>query len=142
MKFFFFACFFLLFYWIFSLFTFQMLSPFPVPPSETPYPISLPPVSMRVLPHPPNHPLLPPCLGIPLYWVMEPSQEKGPPPPIMPNKAILCYICSWSHGSLHVYCLVGGLVPGSSEGSSSLILLFFLWGCKDFQVSKMLLPTR
>ena len=34
----------------------------------------------------------------------------------MSHKAILCYICSWSHGSLHVYSLVGGLVPGSSGG--------------------------
>jgi len=34
----------------------------------------------------------------------------------MPDKAILCYICSWSHGLLHVHSLVGGLVPGSSGG--------------------------
>jgi hypothetical protein len=34
----------------------------------------------------------------------------------MPDKAILCYICGWSHGSLHVYSLVGGLVPGSLAG--------------------------
>jgi hypothetical protein len=34
----------------------------------------------------------------------------------MPNKAILCNICSWSQESLHVYSLVGGLVPGSSGG--------------------------
>jgi hypothetical protein len=32
----------------------------------------------------------------------------------MPDKAILCYIGGWSHGSLHVYSLAGGLVPGSS----------------------------
>jgi hypothetical protein len=32
----------------------------------------------------------------------------------MSHKAILCYICSWSHGSLQVYSLVGGLVPGNS----------------------------
>jgi hypothetical protein len=31
----------------------------------------------------------------------------------MPNKAVLCYIYSWSH----VYSLVGSLVPGSSGGS-------------------------
>jgi hypothetical protein len=30
---------------------------------------------------------------------------------LMTNKAILCYMCGWSHGSLHVYPLVGGLVP-------------------------------
>ena len=34
----------------------------------------------------------------------------------MLHKAILCYICSWGHGSLLVYSLVGGLVPGSSVG--------------------------
>ena len=34
--------------------------------------------------------------------------------PLMSVKAILCYICGWSHGSLHVYFLVGGLVPGNS----------------------------
>ena len=43
----------------------------------------------------------------------------------MSEKAILCYIYSWSHGSLHVYSLVGGLVPGRSWGSGWLILLFF-----------------
>jgi hypothetical protein len=30
----------------------------------------------------------------------------------MPDKAVPCYICSWSH----VYPLVGGLVPGNSGG--------------------------
>jgi hypothetical protein len=33
---------------------------------------------------------------------------------VMPNKAILCSICCWSHESLYVYSLVGSLVPGSS----------------------------
>jgi hypothetical protein len=32
---------------------------------------------------------------------------------LMSDKAILCYICSWSHVSLHVYFLVGSLVPGT-----------------------------
>jgi len=49
---FFFFFFFLSFYWIFSLLTFQMLSPFSVSPLETPYHISPPPDSMRVLPQP------------------------------------------------------------------------------------------
>jgi hypothetical protein len=39
---------------------------------------------------------------------------------LITNKAILCYICSWSHGSLHVYSLVGGLVRGSFGGTVSL----------------------
>jgi hypothetical protein len=49
----------------------------------------------------------------------------------MLNKAILFYIYGWSHGSLSVYSLVGGLDPGSSGW---LILLFFLWGYKPFQL--------
>ena len=39
----------------------------------------------------------------------------------MPDKASLCYIRSWSHGSLSVDSLVGSLVPRSSEGYSYLI---------------------
>ena len=41
----------------------------------------------------------------------------------MPDKAILCYICSWSHGSLNVYFLVGGLVPGSYGGGAGAVWL-------------------
>jgi hypothetical protein len=41
----------------------------------------------------------------------------------MSDKAILCYIWGWSHRSLHVYSLVGGLEPGRSGW---LILLLFL----------------
>jgi hypothetical protein len=35
----------------------------------------------------------------------------------MPDKAILCFICRWNHESLHVYALVGGLVPGTSPST-------------------------
>jgi hypothetical protein len=57
----------------------------------------------------------------------------------MPDKAVLYYICSWSHGSFQVYSLVGVLVPGSSkvgagQGVGWLILLFFLWSCKPLQL--------
>jgi hypothetical protein len=91
-----------------------MLSPFPVSPHQTSTPISIPPASMRVRPHPPT---LPPHLpSIHLQGGIEPSQVQVPPLPLMPNKAILCYICGWSHGYLHVYSLVGGLVPGNSGG--------------------------
>jgi hypothetical protein len=55
---------------------------------------------MRVL-YPPTHSHLP-----------LPSQDQGPLLPLMHDKAILCYICSWSH----VYSFVDGLVPGSSGG--------------------------
>jgi hypothetical protein len=52
----------------------------------------------------------------------------------MSDKAILCYICNWSYGSLHAYSsLLGGLVPGSSGGSDGLLLLFFLLGYKPLQ---------
>jgi hypothetical protein len=34
--------------------------------------------------------------------------------PTRHNPYVLFYICCWRHGSLHVYSLVGGLVPGSS----------------------------
>jgi hypothetical protein len=52
----------------------------------------------------------------------------------MSYKAILYYICSWSHESLLVYSLVGGLVPGSSGCTGWFILLFLLWGCKPLQL--------
>jgi hypothetical protein len=39
----------------------------------------------------------------------------------MPDKAILGYMCIWSHGSLYVYSLVGGLVPGSMGGGGWLV---------------------
>jgi hypothetical protein len=41
----------------------------------------------------------------------------------MPDKSCLCYICSWSHRSLHVYSVVGGLVPGSFRGEVFDIVL-------------------
>jgi hypothetical protein len=86
--------------------------PLRIPPSHP-----LLPASMRALPHPlqSHNP------SIPLRWGIEPSQE-GPPCSLMPDKSILQYIHSWSHGSLHVYSLVGDLVPGSSGGSGLLIV--------------------
>ena len=76
----------------------------------------------------------PPSPSIPLHWCIEPSQDQGPPLPLILDKAILCYI--WSHGSVHVYSWVGSLVPGSSRerGQSGWLILFFLWGCKSFQL--------
>jgi hypothetical protein len=98
-----------------------------------PFPPHFP--SKSSLSHPPSpcsptHPLLLPCPGIPLHWGIEPSQYQGPLLPLMSHKAILCYICSWTHGFLYVYSLVGGLVPGSSWVTGWFILLFLLWGCK------------
>ena len=66
--------------------------------------------------------------SIPIYWGIEPAQDQGHPPPLMPNKAILCYIWSWSHGSLHVYSLVGGSVLGSSGGYWLVDIIVFPMG--------------
>jgi len=110
------------FYWMFSLF--PSGNPLSHPPSLWFYKGALPP----------TYSLLPSCPGIPLHQGLKSSQDQSPLLPLMPDKAILCCICDWSHGLLHVYSLVGGLVPGSSWGSGWLILLFFLWGCKPLQL--------
>jgi hypothetical protein len=73
----------------------------------------------------PTYPLSSPCPDIPLHWGKGPSKDQGPLIPLMSNKAICCYICSRSHGPLHVYSWVGGFVPGRSGQSDWLILLFF-----------------
>jgi hypothetical protein len=78
--------------------------PFPSFPSKIP--LSPSPVS----PCSSTHSLLLHCPGISLHWGIKPSQDQGPLLSLMSEKAILCYICVWSHGSLHVYSLVGGLV--------------------------------
>ena len=94
-----------------------MLSPFQVPPSLETYYYSPPiPASMRMFPHLPTHSHLP-TLEFPYTEASsQPSEDQGSLLPLMPNKTILCYMCSWSLGSLHVYSLVSGLVPGSSVG--------------------------
>jgi hypothetical protein len=110
---------------IFFLYISNVIS-FPGFPSKNPL---SPPSS----PYSPTHPLLLPGPGNYLHWGIEPSQDQGPLLPLMSNKAIFYYICSWSHGSLHVYSLVGDLVRGSS-GSTGWFLLFLLWGCKPLQL--------
>jgi hypothetical protein len=76
----------------------------PTPPPEMLYPIPPPLASMRVFPHPSTHSC--PHPGIPLHWVIKSSQDQGLLLPLIPNKATLCYICGWSHGSFHVYYFV------------------------------------
>jgi hypothetical protein len=135
-----FISFFPIFIGYFLYLHFKMLSPFLVPPRPPPRPRNSPshppsPASMRVFPYPPTHSLFPPLLpGISLHWGIEPSQDQGPVLTLMLYRAILCYLCGWSHGSLHVCSLVGDLVPGSSWKSGWLILLFFLWGSKPLQL--------
>jgi hypothetical protein len=83
---------------------------------------------------PTTHPFPPPHLSIPIHRGIEPSQDQEPPFLLMPNKAILCYIYGWSHGSPHVYSLFCGLLTLRSGVSGWLILLFFLCGCKSLQL--------
>jgi hypothetical protein len=84
-----------------------MLSPFLIYPPKTSLSHPSSPCSL-------THLLLLPCPGIPLHWGIHPSEDQGPLLSLMSHKAILCYICSWSHESLHVYSLVGGLIPGNA----------------------------
>lgn len=74
----------------FVFFTFQTLSSFQIPP----------PTSFLSFPPPPFHPLLPQQPSTPLFWAIKPlwDQGEGVPLPVMPHKAVLCYIPSWSHG--------------------------------------------
>ena len=73
------------------------------------------------------------CLNIVLKW--EPAEILDLTLNVGEDcQAILCFICNWRHGSLHVYSLFGCLVRGSSGVSGWWILLFFLWGCKPLQL--------
>ena len=83
-----------------------MLSPFLFSLPKTPIPSTL--LLLTNSPTPSSWNWNSPTLGI------EPSQDQEPFLPMMTKKAVLCYICSWTHGSLYVYSFVCGLVPGSS----------------------------
>jgi hypothetical protein len=90
-------------YFLYLYFKCYLLSSFPL--WKHSIPSHLPPSQ--------THPLLLPCPGIPLHWSIEPSQDQGPLLSLMSDKAILWWIWGWSHGFLHVYYLVGGLVLGN-----------------------------
>jgi hypothetical protein len=94
-----------------------MISPFLVTLPQHPPPISfpLPPpfASMMVLLNPLTYFYFT-ILAFPLFWGIKLPQDQGLPLQLMSGKAILYYICVWSHGPLNVYSLVGGLVSGSS----------------------------
>jgi hypothetical protein len=84
--------------WIFSLFTFQMFSPFQVSSSGCSYPIPPPPASVRVLsptlPLPSSHP------DIPLHRGIEIPQAQGPLLPLTTNETLLYHIFGQRHGLL------------------------------------------
>jgi hypothetical protein len=77
---------FFLSYWKFSLFTFQMLSPFLISPPKIPLTHSPSPCSL-------TYSLQLPWPGIPLHWGIEPSLGQGFLLSLMSHKDILCYIC-------------------------------------------------
>ena len=64
------------FHWLFSLFTFHMLTPFLVSPPETLYPMPPPPAFMSVLPNPPTHSHLP-ALTFPYTGALNLHTTKG-----------------------------------------------------------------
>jgi hypothetical protein len=92
-----------------------ILSPHPLPlwgcfPTHTPISASLPFHS--------------PTLGHRTLSNLRAAPPQPPPPPaLMSNKALFCHVCNWSHGSLHVYSLVGGPVLASSGWTDLLTLL-------------------
>ena len=85
-----------------------MISPFPVTPPQIPHPIPplSPPLCLYEGAPPPTHPLLPHHSSIPLCWGIKPPQDQGPSLLIMSDKANLCRILIWTHGSLHVNSLL------------------------------------
>jgi hypothetical protein len=127
--------FFVLFIGYFILFFYiSNVIPLPSFPSTNPHPVPPPPASVRVLPHPPTHF----CLSSLAFLYPGSSslhRTNGLSSHRCQIKPTFCYICSCCTGSLHVCSLVGGLVPGSSQGSGWFILLFFLWGSSPFSSS-------
>jgi hypothetical protein len=113
------------FYWILSLFTFQMLSLFHVSLSKNPYPIPPTPTSKRVLP---THPLTPIFLTwhSPNWGIKHPQakslsphwHQQGLP---LPHKQLEPYVLFdlWSS-------------PREVQRSGWLILLLPPWSCKPF----------
>jgi len=98
-----------------------MLSSFPVSPPAIPWSQAPTPASMRVLPHPLPTPSCLPTLAFLHTGACSLHRNKGLSPHWWHTRPFLCYKSCWSHGSLHVYSLVGGLVPGSSGTSAWLI---------------------
>jgi hypothetical protein len=121
-QFFLFVCF--LFSLFLDIFFIYISNVFPFPGLPFRKLLSLPcsPCLYKGAP-PPSHPLPSSHPGIPLQGGIKHHHVQGTLLTLMSNKAILCHICGQSHGSLHVYSLVGGPVPGSSRGFGWLPLL-------------------
>ena len=69
---------------------------------------------------------MPQYTSLPLWWVIQPPQDKRIRLPLMWDKLILGSICIWSCGFLHEY-LVGGLIPWSFRGQTG-------WYCSSYGV--------
>jgi hypothetical protein len=68
------------FYWLFYLFSYQMLYSFPDPPPYAPYSLySVPPASMRLLSNPLAHSCLITTLAFPYTWSLSLHRTKGLP---------------------------------------------------------------
>ena len=112
-------CYYYIRYFLYLHFKYYPLSP---PPNRLYYPTS--PCFYEGVP-PATYLIPPPSPGILQHSGIEPS--KGLSScwcPIRPSSATYAAVAM---GSLHVYSLVGGLIPGESRVSGWLILLFFLW---------------
>jgi len=68
---------------------------------------------------------------------IQPWKNQGLLLPLVPNKAILCYICSWSHRVVYANSLNGSLIPGNP----GWLVLMFLWGLKAPRESSILSLT-
>ena len=68
-----------------------------------------------------------------LCWNIKTSQDQGPPLLLMSNKAILSYICSWSHESYHVF-FDWWFSPWELWGYWLVHIVVLLWGCKPLQL--------
>ena len=97
----------------FSFILSLMISPFQVSFLKTPCVLAF----MRVFLHT-RSTTSASLLQYPLHWGTKPPQDEGLSLPFVSDKAVLCYICICCQESLHVYTLVGGLVPGSPKWSS------------------------
>ena len=102
---------------------------FPVFPSGNPLSIPSTPASMRVLSHLSTHSCLP-ALAFSYTGALSLHRTKGLSSHwCLTRWSFATNACNWTHRSLHVYSLVGVLVPGTFEPYKWPISLehFYLW---------------
>jgi hypothetical protein len=138
---------FFIFYWLFYLFTFQMLPPLPGFPSNLPH-ATLSPCFYEVFPHPSTH-----HLSIPLHWASSLHRTKSLPsfdtrqghpllhmqlgPWVPPCVPFGWWFSPWELSFL--MCLMDKAWPGSYNRGSSLLCsggCYYLHNEKEFCVIK------